>query len=126
MKKFIVTITVVAALMGGVAFVSADAPEKGVVVGTVIEISTYTMKGLGEDTVAAHVSRAEQGFPVAILEESTGDMYICTYRHTAPASPMTLANEHLAPFMGKMVAAQGIKYKAPGANLLRLSIISEY
>lgn len=129
MKKLAFSMALVAALVIGVTYVSADTAKKGektVIVGTVVEISTYAMKGVGEDTVDAHVNRAELGFPVAILEDETGDMYVCVYRHTAPASPMTLANEVLKPFMGQKVAAQGLVYKAKGANVLRLSIVSEY
>ena len=42
--------------------------EKGLVVGHAIEISTYAMKGFGEDFIGEMQNRAKQGFPVGIIE----------------------------------------------------------
>lgn len=121
-------------ICGTVAVVDAkrdiNAPAvgtKGVVVGEVIELTTYAIKGHGtEETAAAGASRAEQGFPVGILEEGTGAVYICAYRNPAPASGMQLANAMLAPLMGQKVVAQGLKYDRGSYKFLRMSIISEY
>lgn len=129
MKYLTLTTVIIASLFTVVAYVSAGtAPvgEKGILVGDVIDIATYAMKGLGEESTAAFKNRAELGFPVGILEEETGRVYICVYRNPAPASGLQLANDVLAPYMGMKVAAQGLKYHAEGVNLLRLSVISEY
>ena len=132
MKRWTCALALSFSLLSVAAYVSyaaadtAQKPEKGVVVGTAIEITTYAMKGLGEDIVQAHVSRTQQGFPVGILEEETGRVYVCSYRHPAPASGMTLANEMLEPYMGQKVAAQGLKYHAKGISVLRMSIVSDY
>ena len=129
MKCLTLTIVLIASIFTVVAYVSAGTapePEKGVLVGQVVDITTYATKGLGEENVAAFKSRTELGFPVGIVEEETGRVYICVYRNPAPASGLETANDVLAPYMGMKVAAQGLKYHAEGVNLLRLSIISEY
>lgn len=129
MKYLTLATVLIASLFTVVAYVSAGtapAAEKGVIVGNVIDIATYATKGLGEDNVAAFKNRAELGFPVGIVEEGTGRVYICVYRNPAPASGLQTANDVLAPYMGMKVAAQGLKYHAEGVNLLRLSVISEY
>lgn len=129
MKYLTLTTVLIASLFTVVAYVSAGtAPtaEKGVIVGNVVDIATYATKGLGEDNTDAFKNRAELGFPVGIVEEGTGRVYICVYRNPAPASGLQTANDVLAPYMGMKVAAQGLKYHAEGVNLLRLSIISEY
>lgn len=129
MKYLTLTTVLIASLFTVVAYVSAGtapAAEKGVIVGNVIDIATYATKGLGEDNVEAFKNRAELGFPVGIVEEGTGRVYICVYRNPAPASGLQTANDVLAPYMGMKVAAQGLKYHAEGVNLLRLSVISEY
>ena len=129
MKYCTLATVIIASLFTAVAYVSAgEAPvaTKGILVGDVIDITTYAMKGHGEDSIEAYKNRAALGFPVGILEEETGRVYICVYRNPAPASGLQLANDVLAPYMGMKVAAQGLKYHAEGVNLLRLSIISEY
>ena len=129
MKYLTLATVVIVSLFTIIAYVSAGtAPkgEKGILVGDVVDITTYAMQGLGEENVAAFKNRAELGFPVGIVEEGTGRVYICVYRNPAPASGLQLANDVLAPYMGIKVAAQGLKYHAEGVNLLRLSVISEY
>ena len=129
MKYLALATVIIASLFTAVAYVSAgEAPKaiKGIIVGDVIDITTYAMKGSGQDNTQAYKNRAGLGFPVGILEEDTGRVYICVYRNPAPASGLQLANDVLAPYMGMKVAAQGLKYHADGVNLLRLSIISEY
>lgn len=131
-KKWVVGITAGMVVFSGVAFVyagemTAPKPEKGMIIGDVIELSTYAMKGHGgEIFTEAGRDRAEKGFPVGILEESTGEVWIAVYRSSAPASHLEKANKHLIPLMGQKVAVQGLKYKAKGVNLIRLSLISEY
>ena len=129
MKYLTLTTVIIASLFTAVAYVSAgEAPEatKGIIVGDVIDITTYAMKGHSEDNIEAYKNRGGLGFPVGILEDETKRVYICVYRNPAPASGLQLANDVLAPYMGMKVAAQGLKYHAKGVNLLRLSIISEY
>jgi hypothetical protein len=127
-KRALVGLMCVGLLAAG-ALVAADVaakPEKGVIVGTAVELSTYAMQGLGAGSTEAMLARCEQGFPVGILEEETGTIWVCVYRSNAPASGMETANETMQEFMGKKVAAQGLKYAAKGVNVLRLSVISEY
>ena len=128
MKKTLLVIALVAAL-GTVAYVSAEAlgsPEKGMVVGTAIEISTYATQGMTDKDIPAMVSRCQQGFPVGILDEKSGEVWICIFRNNAPASALETGNKHLQAFMGKKVSAQGLLYKAKGANVMRVAVISEY
>lgn len=110
-----------------VAVVSAQAkPEKGIVIGDVVELSTYALKGVGEDLVEAHKERINEGFPVGILEEETGKIWIAVYRDPAPASHLEKANEHVVDYVGKKVVVQGLKYEPKGANVIRIGVISEY
>ena len=128
MKKSLIAIALISSI-GTVAYVAAEAvatPEKGIVVGTAIEISTYATQGMSEKDVAAMVARCEQGFPVGILDEATGDVWICIFRNNAPASALETGNKHLQEFMGKKVSAQGLKYKAKGVNVMRVAVVSEY
>lgn len=131
MKRALVFSTLLAAgLAIGVSMVSAnEAPkaEKSVVVGRVVDIATYAMKGsYAEEHTAAFKNRAELGFPVAIVDDETNEVYVAVFRTPAPAAPLETANEILMPLMGKKVAAQGMVYRAPGVNLIRLSVVSEY
>lgn len=128
MKKTLIAITLIATL-GTVAYVFADAavaPDKGIVVGTAIEISTYATQGMAEKDIPAMIARCEQGFPVGILDEASGEVWICIFRNNAPASALDTGNKRLQDFMGKKVSAQGLKYKATGVNVLRMAIVSEY
>lgn len=130
MKKLIAVCTLLI-VTTGVAYVAADistavTPEKGIVVGTAIEISTYATQGMTDADIPAMVSRCQQGFPVGILDESTGEIWIAIFRNNAPASAQETGNKHLESFMGKKVSAQGMKYKAKGINVMRVAVISEY
>ena len=129
MKKTTLVIAIIASLFTAITYVSAGTapePERGVLVGNVIDLATYAMKGPGEENTASYKNRCELGFPVGIVEEGTGRVYVCIYRNTAPASALSTANDALAPYMGMKVAAQGLKYHGEGINVLRLSVISEY
>jgi len=129
MKMKIVVAVALAVALSSVAYLSADAAmkgQKGVVVGTAVEISTLAMQGADEGSQEAMTSRCEQGFPVGILEEETGKLWVCVYRNSAPASGLETANGAMQEYMGKKVAAQGLKYEAQGVSVLRLSVISEY
>ena len=116
-----------------VAYVSAtpgnaDAkPEEGMVVGEVIDIGNYAMKGLrGEENAAAGRYRSDLGFPIGILEDETGRVYVALYRLPVPAAGVQTGNTVLSPYMGKKVVAQGTKYHAGGVNVLRISLVTEY
>ena len=111
--------------MAALVYAQAAKPEKGVLVGTVIEIGTYGMQGLNDDLLAAHKARIEEGFPVGIVEED-GTVWVCVYRDNAPASHLEPANRHMAEFAGKKCAVQGLKYKSQGVNVIRVSVLSEY
>ena len=130
MKKWAFSMILVGILLTGVAYVNAQEaakPEKGVIVGQAVEISTYLMKGIDFEGFAETCkNRAEQGFPVAIVEEETGDVFFCVYRNPAPASSMEKGNKILAPYMGQKVVVQGLIYRGKKTNLVRVSVISEY
>ena len=129
MNKWIVIVGVTLTAFAGMAFVSAqEAPkaEKGVLVGDAIEITTYAMKGHGEEHVAGAKQRAERGFPVGILEEETGEIWVCVFRNTAPASHLETGNKVMTPYIGQKVVVQGLKYRAKGVNVIRVSVVSEY
>lgn len=100
--------------------------EKGLVIGHAIEISTYITKGLSPETIEEMKNRTEQGFPVAIIEQDTNELWICIYRNNAPASGLEPGNQKMQEFMGMEVVAQGIKYTENGVNLMRFGNISEY
>lgn len=107
----------------------AKYPQRGIIIGQVIELSTYAMYAGHENSeryAGASRRRAEQGFPVGIIEESTGDVYIALHKKTAPASPLGPANTKLAPYMGKRIVAAGLRYRNEGVNLFRISVMSEY
>ena len=131
MKSKYAILFVCAALVltaGAWVFAQDAAPkgEKGIIVGDIIELGTYGMQGYTPELVAAHKARIEEGFPVGILEDETGEVWIAVYRNNAPASHLELANKHVAEYVGKKVTVQGLKYKAKGANVIRLSVVSEY
>ena len=72
------------------------------------------------------VFRAEHGFPVGLIEEETGELFICVFRNPAPASSMETANKRLTPLMGKKVVLQGLVYRSDSFNLIRIGTLSEY
>ena len=126
--KILASVLAVALVMTvGIAHVNAGGSgEKGIVVGTAVELSTYAMKGLGEGSIEEMQSRAAQGFPVGIIEEGSGDLWVCVYKNSAPASGLETANEKMSELLGQQVAVQGMKFKSSGVNLVRFSIIAEY
>ena len=129
MKKTLLTLALVAslAISFGVAQVNAGGNgEKGIVIGDAVELSTYSMKGISPETKDEMQNRADQGFPVGVIEEETGDLWVCVYRNSAPASGVEPANEAMREFLGSKVVVQGLKYKANGVNVIRFSNISEY
>lgn len=126
-KLLIMTLVLGVALSLGVMQVTAGTQgEKGIVVGDAVELSTVGMKGLSPDVIDEMKSRAGQGFPVGIIEEETGTLWICVYRNSAPASGMQPANAILADYLGTKVVVQGLKYKNSGVNVIRFSNVSEY
>lgn len=128
MKKTIIALSMLAvAATASVTMVSAqDKAEKKLVIGDVIELSTFAMKDEGEDMVEATRSRIEQGFPAAILEDETGDIYVAVYKNPAPASSLERGNEHLLEYVGKKVVANGLVYERNGVKVIRMSLVSEY
>lgn len=127
MKRFYAVVAAaMVATLGTTAIVYGQAKgEKGVLVGTVIEIGTYAMQGVGDEHTAAHKARIEEGFPVGVLDEE-GNVWVCVFRDNAPASHLEPANRHMAQYAGMMCAIQGLKYQAKGANVIRVSVLSEY
>lgn len=128
-KYFVLCACAVAAVSAGAWVFAQDAApkgEKGIIVGDIVELGTFAMQGYTPDLVAAHKARIEEGFPVGLVEEGTGEVWVCVYRNNAPASHLELANKHVAEYIGKKVTVQGLKYKAKGVNVIRMSVISEY
>lgn len=128
MKKILVVFAAIAiAATASVGIVAAaDKAEKKLVIGDVIELSTFAMKDEGEDLVGATRSRLEQGFPAGILEDETGDVYVAVYKNPAPASSLERGNEHLLEYVGKKIVANGLVYERNGIKVIRLSLVSEY
>ena len=130
MKKWAAMAAVAVMVFSGVSYVSAQStpkPEKGVVVGTAVEISTYLMKGVDFEGFAATCkNRAELGFPVGIIEAETDKLFVVVYRNPAPASSLETANKIMAELMGQKVVVQGLIYRSKTANLIRISVLSEY
>lgn len=126
MNKALVFTGAVAVLLVSMTFVVSGEPaqpEKGILIGTAIELSTYAMQG---DDAESMVFRAENGFPVGLIEEETGELFICVFRNPAPASSMETANKRMTPLMGKKVVLQGLVYRSDSFNLIRIGTLSEY
>lgn len=126
MNKALVFTGAVAVLLVSMTFVvsgESAQPEKGILIGTAIELSTYAMQG---DDAESMVFRAENGFPVGLIEEETGELFICVFRNPAPASSMETANKRMTPLMGKKVVLQGLVYRSDSFNLIRIGTLSEY
>lgn len=127
MKKALFAICVIALVIGTIVRVDAQAEgEKGMIVGTVVELTTYAMTGDHSANVAAAKARAEEGFPVAIIEEETNEVWILAYRNAAPASHLEVPNDHVAELIGQMAVVQGLKYTKDNVNVIRFSVIAEY
>ena len=126
MNKALVFTGAVAVLLVSMTFVvsgESAQPEKGILIGTAIELSTYAMQGNKAESM---VFRAENGFPVGLIEEETGELFICVFRNPAPASSMETANKRMTPLMGKKVVLQGLVYRSDSFNLIRIGTLSEY
>ncbi len=126
MNKALVFTGAVAVLLVSMTFVvsgESAQPEKGILIGTAIELSTYAMQGNNAESM---VFRAENGFPVGLIEEETGELFICVFRNPAPASSMETANKRMTPLMGKKVVLQGLVYRSDSFNLIRIGTLSEY
>ena len=124
-KKWVLLLILVAVALGGVVY-SQGLPKRSTVMGEVIDIAGYTMKGaMGEEHAEAGQFRAENGFPVGILEDESGAVYVALYRNPAPASSLETANKILAPLMGKKVVAQGRVYKKEGIQSIEIAVVSE-
>jgi hypothetical protein len=129
MKKSVLAIAVIAMLATAIVKVnaaSAPKPEKGILVGTIVELTTLAMMGDMADNLETAKDRAEHGFPVALIEDETATVWILSYRNSAPASHMEVANKHVQEYIGMQVVVQGLKYKNGGVNAIRFSTISEY
>lgn len=130
MKKVLTALTVLAlagtASMTVVSAQNESKAEKKLIIGDVIELSTFAMKDEEEDLTGATRSRLEQGFPAAIVEDETGDVYVAVYKNPAPASKLERGNEHLLEFVGKKVVANGLVYERNGIKVIRMSLVSEY
>ncbi len=128
-KYLVFSVCAVAVLTAGAWVFAQDAApkgEKGIIVGDIVELGTFAMQGYTPDLVAAHKARIAEGFPVGIVEEETGDVWVCVFRNNAPASHLETANKYVTEYIGKKCTVQGLKYKAKGVNVIRMSVISEY
>ena len=132
-KKLVVLNAVALVLIGAMSYVvSANAlktPEgkDGLIVGEVIDLVSYGMYGrVGEQHREAGLYRADGGFPIGILEDETGKVFVAVYRLPVPAAGMQTANGILSPYMGQKVAVQGLIFRAPELNIIRISLVNEY
>jgi len=130
MKKIACIALAFAVAAGVMTHVNAEVKveqEKGIVVGEVIDLVNYAMYGrMGEDHVEECNYRAENGFPLGVLEEETGTVYVAVFRLPVPAAGLQTANAALTPYMGQKVVVQGLKFHAPGLDMIRVSAIGEY
>ncbi|GEM_PF-2280503 len=122
---------IVAALIGvGMILGSAalaQRQQRVTVVGDVVDLVGLAMRGQGGDyTAEAMKFRVEHGFPVGLIEEESGAVYLVVYRDPAPAAHLETANKTLLPFVGKKVAAQGRIYEGKGYKVLEVAIVGEY
>jgi hypothetical protein len=127
--KYSILCTCAAVLTAGAWVFAQDAApkgEKGIIVGDIVDLGTYAMQGYTPELVAAHKARIAEGFPVGMVEEGTGEVWVCVFRNNAPASHLELVNKYVADYIGKKATVQGLKYKAKGVNVIRMSVISEY
>lgn len=134
MKFRIMALTTAAALAISVAYVNAQEaatdkpkPKKGFIVGEVVSLAHYAMEGThGEEAADAMKYEIEKGFPIGIIEEETGDVWIAVYRDNAPASVLEAANKHLIDLVGMKATVQGLMYDAGNVKVIRVSLASEY
>lgn len=127
MKKVLMTVAAFALIATTIVQVNADTkPEKGVLVGTVVELTTYAMTGDHAANIDTAKDRASQGFPVALIEDETNEIWILAFRNSAPASHLETANKAVADHIGVMSVVQGLKYTKDGINVIRFTTISEY
>ena len=129
MKKALMVMCAVALAIGTYAGVNAQSEvegEKGMIVGTIVELTTYAMTDDFAANVDAAKARAEEGFPVAIIEEETNAVWILAYRNAAPASHLEVPNDRVMELMGQMAVVQGLKYTKNDVNVIRFSVIAEY
>ena len=127
MKKSVLAFAIVAILATAIVNVNAATkPEKGLLIGTIVDLTTLAMTGDIEGNLETAKNRAEHGFPVALIEDETGTVWILVYRNSAPASHLQVANKFVQEYMGMQVVMQGLKYKNNGVNVIRFTTISEY
>jgi hypothetical protein len=115
-------VVVVALLALTLGLGAADSvPAKRLVSGEVVSLYAYLAQGLrGVENRDAGVFQIQQrGLPVAIVEDSTGDIYVAVYK--GPTS----AAAKLAPLMGAKVNAQGPVYEKNGLKVLEIQIVAE-
>ena len=130
------TTAVALAVVLSVAYVNAQEeapavdkpkPAKGFIVGEVISIPHYAMEGThGEEAADAMKYEVEKGFPVGVVDEETGEVWVAVYRDNAPASVLEAANKHLIDLVGKKATVQGLMYDAGNVKVIRVSLASEY
>ena len=133
LKKLVTLNAAFLVLIGTMAYmVSANGKDaskgkEGMIVGEVIDLVNYGMfDRKGEEHREAGLYRAKGGFPIGILEEDTGKVFVAVYRLPVPAAGMQTANAVLMPFMGRKVAAQGLIFRGEELNVVRLSLVNEY
>ena len=125
MKKTSVVIVLLMLCLVVSAYVGAQPAKRQTIVGEVVDIASYAMKGArGEEHRDAMKFRAEGGFPMGILTEE-GVLYVAVYRNPAPAASLQPANKILAPLAGLQVVCQGRVSEADGVKVVEIAIVSE-
>lgn len=127
MKRWIGGGLIALVVLTGTYLATAQPKKKQMVVGVVIDVIDYGRKGWqGEEHAESGKYHVDKGFPVGILEDETGTIYIACYKNPAPASGLETANKMLSSYIGKKVTAQGRVYKQGGLSVIELAIVGEY
>lgn len=130
MKKPLIVVLAAVLIFGVATYVQGAGsakPKKGIIVGEVIEIVSYVMKGdHGPKFAEAGARRSDQGFPLGILEEDSGIVYLAAYKDPAPASHLQPAAKVLRDLVGTKIVAQGLIYKSKDTRVIRIGAVSEY
>ena len=130
MKKWLSVCIAAVLVLGATVYVAAQGQpgklRKGMVLGEVVDIFGYISRGaMGERYAEAGKFRAEKGFPVGILEDETGKLFIAVYKNPAPASGVETANKKLAELVGKKAIAQGQIWEKDGLQAIQIRVVSE-
>jgi hypothetical protein len=126
MRSTLIVLVLAASVAGATLLAAGGQPTRQTITGEVIDIAAFAMKEAhGEQSAEAARFRAEQGFPLGILDPASGDVYLAVYRNPAPASKLEPGNGVLLSLVGKEVVAQGRVFTNRGAKVIEIAVVSE-